>query len=293
MLLFEKYQGQGQKIMINHDYTGIASGSSRSAASFGNSNNRPVQNRGNAGGFNHTSPFDQGEIKSGILNLVQQLIALLQKGGKPDSKPQEAATLNLSATQESNLKQLLGFTNGSPVGVQLLDEDGDGQISVGDTAIVSGGITGGEILRHTLTEQDIQQLRGSTGQLPQDFLDNQAKWKTANGGAAQNVDYTTQSSCFCPPDYTRPMNISEQDGRIVSATYADEMGGTVPDYIRDSLFTIDERFEQLQEAYQSGAEQVDVSYDPTYGYPTSVFIDRSSLIADEEISYSIHDLNFT
>jgi hypothetical protein len=35
-----------------------------------------------------------------------------------------------------------------------------------------------------------------------------------------------------------------------------------------------------------------VSYDPDLGYPTSVAIDLSAFIADEEISYQLSDVNF-
>jgi hypothetical protein len=35
---------------------------------------------------------------------------------------------------------------------------------------------------------------------------------------------------------------------------------------------------------------VKASFDPTYGFPTSVFIDRARNVADEENSYTINDL---
>jgi hypothetical protein len=85
------------------------------------------------------------------------------------------------------------------------------------------------------------------------------------------------------------MRITESNGNIIDATYADT-GETVPSYIRDGLLTMSERFDQLEEAYLSGADRVDVSYDAQLGYPSSVYIDRSFMMADEEISYSIKDL---
>lgn len=272
--------------MINNDYTRSATGTAQAQERRAVNNSGTGQVKGNPQ-FNPTSNLDKGEVRNGIMALAQQLLQKLHKGGnagKPDKTP---PTLNLSSTQESSLKNLLGFTNGAPVGVQVLDRNRDGAISAGDVAVVSGGITGGEILRHTLTAQDIKVINGATT-LPADLTANRAKWEQATADG-QSVSYTAQSSCFCPPDYTRPMNITEQNGRITDATYADT-GEAVPVYVRDSLLTMNERFDQLQDAYTSGAEQVDVTYDAQLGYPSSVLIDQSFQMADEEIRYTIKDL---
>jgi hypothetical protein len=36
-----------------------------------------------------------------------------------------------------------------------------------------------------------------------------------------------------------------------------------------------------------------VDYDPTLGFPTSLYIDLDAMIADEEDSYTIRDLKIT
>jgi len=57
--------------------------------------------------------------------------------------------------------------------------------------------------------------------------------------------------------------------------------------------TIDELFQQLRDVYQGKstfgqkAERVDVTYDSTYGYPSDIFIDVSTLIADEEQGWTV------
>ncbi len=284
--------------MINNNYTGAANGSryTQGQQSTGRNERQSVrndrQNNSNQSpdgqGFQRPSfgHGNNGGISGNILSLVQQLLALLQQCNQPPPPP--PAALKLSTTQDSNLKQLLGFTEGSPVGVQVLDNDGDGQVSVGDTAIVSGGITGGEIQRRTLNEQDVRAIN-TVPDLPADFLANQAKWEQASNDPLISNQYTLQQTCFCPPDYTRPMNITEQNGKITQATYVDN-GEAVPVYVLDGLLTMDERFEQLQDAYESGADRIDVTYDEKLGYPTSVFIDRSFMIADEEVIYNINNL---
>lgn len=267
--------------MINNDYSRGVSTYSPTQASH--ALQQTTANNKNSL-FLNNGLSDSKEVNNGIMTLVQQLLSLLPKGGQ--TRPDRTPTLALTSEQEAGLKNLLGFSN-EAVSLKVLDRQRDKTLSAGDVVIVSGGITGGEITRHTLTQKDIDQLNGNT-QLPPELVDSRAKWDAATSDG-QSVSYTAQNSCFCPPDYTRPMNITEQNGKIVDATYADT-GEAVPNYIRDGLLTMNERFDQLQDAYLSGAERIDASYDPQLGYPSSVYIDQSFMIADEEISYTIKDL---
>ncbi|TXH68122.1 MAG: hypothetical protein E6Q83_14930 [Thiothrix sp.] len=268
--------------MINNDYNRSLGSGSVFQTSNSLSSNTTTKNQSNL--FLNNGLNDSKELSNGIMNLVQQLLSMLHKGGHP--KPDRTPTLNLTSEQETSLKNLLGFSN-EAVSLKVLDKQRDKALSAGDVVVISGGITGGEITRHTLTQKDIDQLNGNTS-LPQDFIDSRAKWDAASSNA-QSVSYTAQNSCFCPPDYTRPMNLTEQNGKIIDATYADT-GEAVPSYIRDGLLTMNERFDQLEEAYLSGADRIDVSYDPSLGYPSSVYVDQSFMIADEELSYTIKDL---
>lgn len=267
--------------MINNDYNRSLSASSPFQAS--NTHQQTTTND-KTHLFLNNGLADSKEVNNGIMTLVQQLLSLLPKGGQ--TRPDRTPTLKLTSEQEAGLKNLLGFSN-EAISLKVLDRQRDKTLSAGDVVVVSGGITGGEITRHTLTQKDIDQLNGNTN-LPATFVDSRAKWDAATSGG-QTASYTAQSSCFCPEDYTRPMNITEQNGRIVDATYADT-GEAVPNYIRDGLLTMNERFDQLQDAYLSGAERIDATYDPQLGYPNSVYIDQSFMIADEEISYNIKGL---
>lgn len=267
--------------MINNDYNRSLNTSSTSQAAK-TLQQATANNKGHL--FLNNGLSDSKEVNNGIMTLVQQLLSLLPKGGQ--TKPERTPTLKLTSEQEAGLKNLLGFSN-EAVSVKVLDRQRDKTLSAGDVVIVSGGITGGEITRHTLTQKDIDQLNGKTN-LPQDLVDSRAKWEAATSNG-QSASYTAQTSCFCPEDYTRPMNITEQNGKIVDATYADT-GEAVPSYIRDGLLSMSERFDQLEDAYLSDAERVDVTYDPQLDYPSSVYIDQSFMMADEEISYTVKDL---
>lgn len=247
--------------------------------------NQPQPSQSQQGKSAAINPAPQ--FSNTILQLLLQLILqLLQQLLQPEPEPK---SLDLSKLQQDNLKQLMGFDPNAPIGVEIQDNDGSGTVSVGDTAIASGGITGGEISRRTLTADDVAQINQTKGSTPQAFTDNLQKWQSYTDGPDESVSYTTQQSCFCPSEFTRPMNITESNGEITSATYADT-NEPVPDNIRQSLSTVDQRFEQLQSAYENGADTVNVQYDPQFGFPTSVFIDQSQMIADEEISYTITNL---
>jgi hypothetical protein len=55
------------------------------------------------------------------------------------------------------------------------------------------------------------------------------------------------------------------------------------------ITTINEAF-QLIDEYQSRADSIFVEYSPKYGYPTRLIIDKSFVIADEEIRYNFRGL---
>ncbi|MEZ5538209.1 MAG: DUF6174 domain-containing protein [Thiolinea sp.] len=257
--------------------------------------NIPARERGTFNKNPGQSFQPDNAILQQLLQLIQQL--LQQCSHQPDDpkqppqppQPQEPKPVELTPNQQSNLRELLNIEPNAPFVVQVLDEDGSGTVSVGDTAVANGGITGGEIARKTLTADDVAQINQTKGSVPQELTDNLQKWQSFTGGPDEFVSYTTQQSCFCPQDFTRPINITESNGQITSAVYADT-NEQVPDNVRDSLQTVDQRFEQLQNAYENGAATINVQYDPQFGYPTSVFIDQSQMIADEEVSYTISDL---
>ncbi len=108
------------------------------------------------------------------------------------------------------------------------------------------------------------------------------RWEDAGLDAYQ---FTLQRICFCPmPDYTGPFEVTVRHGTLDTvllegAVVADERGMTV-----DDLFAL------IEDAYEREAESVDVTFDPDLGYPTSISIDYSSLMADEEMGYRVSGL---
>lgn len=218
-----------------------------------------------------------------LLQIIQQLIKLIEQ----PQPPVEPQPLNLSDAQQNNLKTLLGIDPNAPVNAQVLDQDGSGELNAGDVAIATDG-AGNEIARRTLTDADIQAIN-NTGNLPAEFTENRQQWEQLTSDPQASVEYTIQRSTFSTPEFNRPVNVVEQGGEIVSATYADT-GEPVPQNVFDALDTIDDVFARLENAYENNAATVDVTYDAQFGYPTSVFIDQSEMIADEEVGYTISNV---
>ena len=54
--------------------------------------------------------------------------------------------------------------------------------------------------------------------------------------------------------------------------------------------TVDGLFDTIQKAIDGGAPLVQADYDPSHGYPSSVYIDLDQRLADEEISYEASGL---
>jgi hypothetical protein len=118
-------------------------------------------------------------------------------------------------------------------------------------------------------------------------LDKKLRRWTARG--ITDYQFKFQWICFCGPDYTRPVIIEVRGGVINSIRYADT-GEPVDPANFDRYHTIEGLFALLQEAVNQKAAQIRVSFDPELKYPTTVYIDYSSNIADEERGFSVNDL---
>lgn len=233
--------------------------------------------RGNVG-------FNQNHL-SQLIQLIRILLATLQgTNTTPPTTPETAPALTVGQNQQGNLLELMGYSRNAPFTTTIKDMDKSGAISQGDVAIIYGGITGGEIARRTLTAADVQALNKTPSTTDTQTLQaNQTKWNSLT--SAGNYDFTVVNSGF-RIDGGRPVNISVRNGAISSATYADT-GTAAADYSR---VTMQDLFKQINDAYTISAERVNVSYDATTGAPLSIYIDQSSMIADEETAYTVSNI---
>ena len=83
-------------------------------------------------------------------------------------------------------------------------------------------------------------------------------------------------------------NISVVDGEVSSY---ERLEAFPPFFEEPPLYrTIDGLFDRIADAWASNAASIRVTWDRQFGYPRSVFIDQSLMIADEEQSWTIESL---
>lgn len=100
---------------------------------------------------------------------------------------------------------------------------------------------------------------------------------------SNNYSFHWRQSCECSPDATAEMLITVTNGAISDAIYV-QTEQPVPANIRATLLTIDGVFDKIQDAIDEDAHMITVQYDTELGFPSSVAVDYSEQIADEELS---------
>ena len=101
--------------------------------------------------------------------------------------------------------------------------------------------------------------------------------------------YTLTVTCFCP-DAGVPVRVTVEEGQVTEAVYARkgagvDRGDAAPPYRQ---LTINAIIEELNAS--TGAESVRVDWPEGQDHPSSVSVDQSSRIADEEIGYTISEV---
>jgi|GEM_PF-1463609 len=248
---------------------------------------KSIQSKSDNNPFGNGSHADKEALIKLVMNMIE-LISCKLPPTEPPTKPQPKP-LQLTSQQDKAVRER--FNVGSAMSYEVLDSKKDGKLSAGDTLVISGGITGGEISRKKLTQQDVKAINagGTGGSDAQQQLDaNRKKWNSLD---IQDYSFTLQRNCFCRGDAIRPINIEVRDGSVAKATYADT-GELLPDdrkTNKQSVYNLnaDGVFNLVEQGIKSGAAKVDVSYDKQYGLPTSIYIDQSFQIADEEMGYTI------
>ncbi len=103
--------------------------------------------------------------------------------------------------------------------------------------------------------------------------------------------YTLRINCFCAGSGV-PITVEVVDDRVVTATWARSGRGVRQGEPagRFAERTIDD---VVAAANDTDAARVDVVWPPGQDYPSSVAVDRSERIADEEVSYELSDVVVT
>ena len=115
---------------------------------------------------------------------------------------------------------------------------------------------------------------------------NHQKWNDAN---IQHYRFELSIGCFCPFRDQMPITVEVLNGKVVSMTGKDGklVEATDPNYeYFASYATIDLLFSELEKDLGGKADEVTVTYDPTYGFPATVTIDFIKNAADDELYLS-------
>jgi hypothetical protein len=120
-----------------------------------------------------------------------------------------------------------------------------------------------------------------------DLSRNQSKWEKAG---ITHYRYSLHIGCFCVFTERMPLTVEVKDGKMVSMTYSDGTPVSASDLDIDFFkrySTIEGLFEDLRSGTASKAEEVQVTYDPTYGFPAQMQVDQIKLAADDEFSVQV------
>jgi hypothetical protein len=111
-------------------------------------------------------------------------------------------------------------------------------------------------------------------------------WRVAG---PRDYRFRFRQSCFCAPAVTAPVLLTVRGAEVVSAVYAED-GRTVAPSDLGRYPSVEELFTRVEQAIATEAYEIRASYDPRLGYPTSVFVDQSRTMADEEQRLEASDL---
>jgi len=132
----------------------------------------------------------------------------------------------------------------------------------------------------------------STSSIPEELTASEKLWK-AQG--LKDYDFTLERQAFAPEEWRGPVNIQVRNGVAVSVTYVSSGEAATEDKF-DNADTIDKLFTMLKNAYSGKgnfdqkADNIEVTYNAQMGYPATLFIDVSQMMADEEQGYTVTNL---
>lgn len=120
-----------------------------------------------------------------------------------------------------------------------------------------------------------------------EFDKNLETWQSSN-----NISYrfSLHIGCFCVFRDQMPLTVEVQNGEVISMTKPDGTLVDATDPISETFTkygTIDRIFSELKAGQSGGAEEVTVTYDPTYGFPAEIYFDFIKQAVDDELSIQV------
>jgi hypothetical protein len=118
-----------------------------------------------------------------------------------------------------------------------------------------------------------------------DLARNRLRWKSAQ---LHDYEFDYQLLCFCTQEATEPVHITVQSDAIVSVVRTRDGMPAVNKY--GGWPRVDELFADVERRLDQNIARLDVTYDPTYGYPRSIVIDVALMTADDESQQTASNL---
>ena len=114
---------------------------------------------------------------------------------------------------------------------------------------------------------------------------NRQRWASAG---LHDYEFDFQRSCFCAPQATQQVHIVVRRDAIVSVVRTSDGQSASTSFT--AWPRVDELFLDVQQRLEQHIERLDVSYDPTFGYPRSIVADIALMTADDEYALTAGNL---
>lgn len=107
-------------------------------------------------------------------------------------------------------------------------------------------------------------------------------WESKN---ITSYSFEYNRGCFCA--YRGPVVVVVKNSQITNILDPTTNQPFSPARSADWYETIDQIFDEIDELKAGKPQTLDVTYDPTYGFPNSINYNQSDMIADEEFNLTI------
>jgi len=127
-------------------------------------------------------------------------------------------------------------------------------------------------------------LAACSGAQSKTLEQNRALWESQ---AIRHYRFDLEILCNCPWYDQMPLTIEVQDGEVVSMVAAGN--GDISPYM-DTFRrhdTFDKLFDTVDSAISGRVYRLEVQYDATYGFPTSIAIEVSRFMTDDATGYRV------
>ena len=116
------------------------------------------------------------------------------------------------------------------------------------------------------------------------FKQNRSLWESQT---IHHYSFNLKIGCNCPWYDLMPLTVEVQNGEIVSMVASN--GEDITPYLDTfrSHGTIENLFNRVDSATSVCMYKLEVQYDATYGFPTSIIIDPYRMITDDAIGYYV------